>query len=437
MQLAQALRLNPAACLALVGSGGKTTALFQLAGELPGPVILTATAHLALEQAARADRHLIAASPADLTPLDRGLPAGITLVTGPVEAGRTQSISPQVQVWLRDLCREHRIPLLIEADGSRQRPLKAPAAHEPPIPEFVETVVVVAGLSALGHPLTEAWVHRPELFAELGGLSADAALTPEALARVLVHPHGGLKNVPPGAHKLALLNQADTPELQSAGRRLAERLLPAYAAVVIASLGSGTIAASLEPAAGIVLAAGQARRFGSPKQLLDYHGEAFVHAVARSALEAGLSPVVVVTGAQAEAVAAALAGLPVVVAHNPDWQSGQASSIRAGLAALPAAAGSATFLLADQPQVGPEVLRALVERHAADLPPILAPLVADRRANPVLFDRQTFAALGALQGDVGGRAIFSQFPVRYLPWLDESLLIDVDTPDDLAKLKRS
>jgi molybdenum cofactor cytidylyltransferase len=96
--------------------------------------------------------------------------------------------------------------------------------------------------------------------------------------------------------------------------------------------------------------------------------------------------------------------------------------------------GAAIFLLADMPQITAEVLRALVEAHARELPAVLAPVVEDRRTNPVLFDRVTFPDLGQLTGDVGGRAIFSKYSPVYLPWLDDALLRDVDTPDDYRKL---
>jgi CTP:molybdopterin cytidylyltransferase MocA len=159
-------------------------------------------------------------------------------------------------------------------------------------------------------------------------------------------------------------------------------------------------------------------------------------------------------------VEATVRDLPVRIARNPDWAQGQSTSIRVGLDALNqpppsnqdtspksppfhlpfffgngGMKGGAIFLLADQPQVTPAVLRALVERHSLDLPSVVAPVVGDRRANPVLFDRETFPALAALSGDVGGRAIFSQYPPVYLPWHDESLLVDADRPEDLKKLR--
>jgi molybdenum cofactor cytidylyltransferase len=132
---------------------------------------------------------------------------------------------------IHTLAERHKIPLLIEADGSRMKPVKAPAAHEPVIPPFVETVVVVAGLSALGQPLTPEWVHRPEIFANLSGLTPGERITPESLVRVLSHQRGGLKDIPEGARRLVLLNQADTPELQAVAGSMAGALLAGIAAL--------------------------------------------------------------------------------------------------------------------------------------------------------------------------------------------------------------
>ncbi len=124
-----------------------------------------------------------------------------------------------------------------------------------------------------------------------------------------------------------------------------------------------------------------------------------------------------------------------MIVRNENWQSGQASSIRSGVKVLPKETGSAIFLLADQPQITTDVIRALMEHHAMQLYPIVAPLVMmERRANPVLFDRVTLPDLLKLEGDVGGRAIFSKYPVEYLPWHDDRLLLDVDKPEDYQRL---
>jgi molybdenum cofactor cytidylyltransferase len=172
---------------------------------------------------------------------------------------------------------------------------------------------------------------------------------------------------------------------------------------------------------------------GQPKQLLDRNGIPLVRWVASVALAAGLAPVIVVTGASAVQVAAALEGLPVAIVNNPQWESGQSTSVQAGLRALPAETGAALFLLVDQPQVPDTLLRALVERHAETLSPIVAPMAGGKRANPVLFDRRTFPNLLAIHGDTGGRALFSQYPVAWLEWHEERILLDIDTMEDYQK----
>jgi molybdenum cofactor cytidylyltransferase len=461
LSIARALRMDPASCVAFIGAGGKTTAMFKLARELQSGAIVTATAHLGTWQTPLADRHI--ATGADFLEGIEGF-QGMLLVTGEPDADRTKPVSAELLRWLHQYCRNHSIPLLVEADGSRQKPLKAWAEHEPPIPTFANLVVQVAGLSGLGKPLTEEHVHRAEMFAKLSGVQIGETIPPEAIAKVLTHSQGGLKNIPTTARRVILLNQADTSDLQSAAHALTSSLLPTYQAVLISSLLHDQIHAVHEHIAGIILAAGESKRFGKPKQLLDWKGQPFVRAVAQTALQAGLSPVIVVTGANADEVEAAIRDLDVIIVRNDNWQSGQGSSIREGIKALTPSppfghlpqirngkldlqhsrefelgrgwegVGGAIFLLSDQPQVTITVIQALTEKHAEGLYPIVAPMVVDRRGNPVLFDRVTFADLTAIEGDTGGRAIFHKHRAEYLPWHDDSLLLDVDTPEQYQRL---
>lgn len=432
LSLARALRADTSSCLAFVGAGGKTTAMFQLARELQSPVIVTATSHLGAWQIELADQHIIAEDPASLEALEHEL-RGVVLITGEMDENRTKPINNDLLKWLHQFCGYHSTPLLIEADGSRQKAIKAWAEHEPPIPEFVQQVVQVVGLSAVGKILSDKHVHRPELFSEISGLEIGEPITSDAIFHLLTHPDGGLKNIPENARKSVLFNQADTYELQSVANGLVQPLLSVYDAVVISNLAEKQILAVHEPIAGIILAAGESTRYGQPKQLLDWHGQPFVRAVANTALEAGLSPVIVVTGANAEQIKNAVHDLHVNVVQNMEWKSGQGSSIRTGVKAI-RNAGGAIFLLTDQPQITTSILRALVEKHAEGLYPVVAPLVMDQRANPVLFDRSTFGDLMSIEGDMGGRAIFHKHRVEYLPWHDDRLLLDVDTPEMYQRL---
>ena len=435
MDSAEALRL------AFVGAGGKTTAMFHLARQLDAPVIVTTTTHLAVEQTRLADQHIILEKLEDTHQLEDLSLSGVILLTGPIKGDKTTGLREKIMGWLDQFCGYHSLPMLIEADGSRQLPLKAPASHEPPIPDFVDTVIVVAGLTGVGQPLNDEWVHRPDRFAALAALEPGQPVTSEALARVLMHPEGGMKNMPLNARRMALLNQADTLERQAMAKKIAELLLAEFQSVIISSLNVEPANdpifktyAVYEKIAGIILAGGAGARYGEPKQLLPWKGRPLVWQVAKKALTAGLSPVVVVGGAYADQIGEALADLPVEVVHNSNWAEGQSTSVKVGLGAVPAPNGAAIFLLADQPQVPESLMRSLVETHAQGLAPIVAPLVQGQRANPVLFDRKTFADFENLSGDVGARKLFSKYPVSWVPWHDELPILDIDTPDDYQKL---
>ena len=426
--------------LSLTGGGGKSSALFQLGRQLPPPVLLTASTHLAVSQLAQADRHFLVRSVAELKALEERLFEGVILLAGPDEGSpRTLGLTPEILDMLHQIAGARGVPLLVEADGSRRLPLKAPAAHEPAIPTFTNLAISVVGLSGLGKPLDREVVHRPEIFSELSGVEMGAIIESAAVVRVLLHPQGGLKRIPAQARRVVLLNQADGPVQVRLAADMAQQLLADYQAVVVASLGSQPplVHAVHEKVAGIVLAAGGSSRLGKPKQLVEWQGIPLVRHVCLTAISAGLSPVLVVTGAISDQVRAALEGMPVIFTHNPDWESGQASSVRAGVHALPADCGSALFLLSDQPQVPVDLLKALIEAHASTLYPLVAPRVQGQRANPVLFDTAVFPELLRLRGDSGGRSLFSdpeRFPVKWVDWDDPDLLLDVDTPADYQRL---
>jgi molybdenum cofactor cytidylyltransferase len=461
MRLIDAVRYPQGSNIAFVGAGGKTTALFRLAREILAAsdknegkqsVFVTTTTHLGAWQAAYADRIIKIGTLSEITGLEKRFPQGVVLFSGKESNNRLDGLTHRQLNRLHELARKNDIPLLIEADGSHLHPLKAPAQHEPDIPGFVDCVIVVAGLQGIEKPLTSAWVHRPEKFAGLSGLNIGDKVTADAVVKVLLHHEGGLKDVPVNARKIALLNQADTPAHQSQAKRIAEKLIPSYEACIVSALSPGTegdtlpdkrigppteIYAVIEPIGGIILAAGGSRRFGQPKQLLDWNGQPIIRVVATTALRAGLSPVIVVVGAAAQEVAVGVNDLPLRIVINQEWETGLSSSIKAGVNALPMEIGGAVFLQADQPHIPHSLIRSLIEAHQNYLCPIVAPLIDGERGTPVLFDRFTLAEFYSLQGEMGGKELFSRFPVQMISWHDKNLLMDIDTPRDYKNLLAS
>lgn len=194
--------------------------------------------------------------------------------------------------------------------------------------------------------------------------------------------------------------------------------------------------------AAILLAAGRSARFAAAggeegtKLAALVAGKPLARYAAEAALAASARPVVVVTGHARDAVEAALRGLPLRFVHNPAFASGLASSLKAGLAALPADIEGAVVLLADMPAVAPALIDRLVAAYAA-APGALAaiPLAEGRRGNPVLLARALFPAMAALEGDEGARRLLAGLPserVIEIAAADDGATLDVDTPDALA-----
>ena len=187
--------------------------------------------------------------------------------------------------------------------------------------------------------------------------------------------------------------------------------------------------------AGIILAAGGSSRFGAPKQLLTHHGENLVRRAARSATEAGLTPVIVVLGAYASSIELFLAGLEsVVVVVNEEWQSGQASSLRAGVEkAAGLGCDAALMILADQPLVDRESLTKLAGTFART-----SRVIASRYSGvvgaPALFGSEFFDELMSLGGDHGAGQWLRSHPELATPVDIDEAAFDIDTPDDLKHL---
>lgn len=187
---------------------------------------------------------------------------------------------------------------------------------------------------------------------------------------------------------------------------------------------------------GILLAAGGGRRFGGPKAAAEFRGELLVERGARLLSEGGCEPVVVVLGAEAEAVRARARLDIALVRVNPRWPTGMASSLRTGLDALEGRCGAAVVVLVDQPLVGPDAVRRLADAWR-DGATVAVATYEGRQRNPVLFDRAVWPDLrSGLRGDVGARRWLADHAdlVAAVACDGTGSPADADTPADLAVL---
>lgn len=185
-------------------------------------------------------------------------------------------------------------------------------------------------------------------------------------------------------------------------------------------------ATDVSPVAGIILAAGLSTRLGRPKQLLPLGDRTLIWQTAERALAAKLDEVSVVIGNEADAMRAALAGLPVRIVENAAYISGQASSLSAGIAALDDEIAAAVMLLGDQPELDPVAIDAVVTRWRATDAPVVLTAYHDRQSHPILLARELFPELLEIEGDQGARDVIRRYQDRIA-----TAPFDADAPADI------
>ena len=185
----------------------------------------------------------------------------------------------------------------------------------------------------------------------------------------------------------------------------------------------------------IVLAGGASTRFGSPKQLVRIGGRPLLHTVVARAAEVTGNALIVVLGAGAGELAPLLRHSPGSVVVNPQWREGLASSIRAGVARLPAACAGAMLVLADQAAVTSDDLRRLAGTWRRRPQCITAALYAGTAGAPAIFPRSAFTELAALRGDSGARSVLRRSADRVIRVPMPAAELDLDTPEDLLALE--
>jgi probable selenium-dependent hydroxylase accessory protein YqeC len=247
--LTGALKLGRDRVISLCGAGGKTTLMFSLAREFAAAgekVLITTTTKLAMAECQDRFPVFKAGSAGEILRRACFGPGAIVVHAGQSEnseklIGFSRGVIDAVSaagVFDR---------ILIEADGSRRRPLKAPDAREPVFADTTDAVVIVAGLNGIGKVLCAETTFRAEIWSRLSGLKIGDIITPDSVARVIVHCDGAARRCPDGAKRVVFLNRADSPRALRHARQIM-RVLPGLAG----RHPVHTVAGYLLPAPGIV-----------------------------------------------------------------------------------------------------------------------------------------------------------------------------------------
>lgn len=450
--------------VSIVGGGGKTTSLIELfqAGIRPRSILTTTTAMglpgtggdlgppLTEEQKNNPALTKVFLTP----PPSSGLWFG-SLIEGTRD--KYKGLAPRVlDSWIREEREAGRQDAILfcEADGSRRKPLKAHADHEPVIPKTTDLTLVIFGLSGLGRPFHEDLVHRSSIFSDLTGRKEGQPVQMEDLLVLLESGHL-FKGVPLTSKLLVLFNQADLlpPAMQSTEvmEALASRVLQLDQVDGVFFLGmKGGVHQSLhsqvrDPVrpprlSAVILAAGMSTRMGGAnKLLLPLDQDLVIQRTLARVLASDVGEVILVTGHQAPEIEAAIRPLldayegdkSIRLVHNPRYREGQGGSVAAGAGALDPKSRAALFIQGDQPFLDPLILRQLLEE--ASPPKIVVPVSGGRRTSPVVFGSCFYPELSALRGETGGRQIMAREEEAVIDLVfdgDFPSGLDLDTAED-------
>lgn len=209
----------------LVGAGGKTSAMFRLARELEAQgkkVLVTTTTAIFYPERDQYDQ--IVVSEMESLCLFDNISNGCITVFGrsASEEGKLLGVSPE---FLDDIFLSNMFDcIIVEGDGSKGRPVKAPAGHEPVIPSLATKVLGVIGLDCIGRCVCPEYVHRPEIFCSITGCSEGSIINADIISRLIVHEAGLFKAAPGSAAKYVVLNKADGEREQLAAAEIIEKL---------------------------------------------------------------------------------------------------------------------------------------------------------------------------------------------------------------------
>lgn len=227
ISLQRSLLLENGGVISIIGAGGKTSLMFRLAKELSeqgDTVLTTTTTRILMPTPQQSTRVILSDSPREIIEQSRKL-----LKDGRHISAAAQLMYPRKKmVGLRpgfiDEIHESGLYkwIIVEADGAARKTIKAPALHEPVVPESSKWVVGVMGLDVVNKPVNRSWVFRPERFIELTGLVMGETVTEAAMSEIVLHREGMFRRCPDRANRILMLNKADNPDSRSKGRKIVD-----------------------------------------------------------------------------------------------------------------------------------------------------------------------------------------------------------------------
>ncbi|MFU8794611.1 MAG: selenium cofactor biosynthesis protein YqeC [Dethiobacteria bacterium] len=445
LSLFYSLKFKPPAVIAFFGGGGKTSLMRVLAEEMAlsdHKVLLTTTTKI---YPYRGMPHFYLEENRDMIKeLKKHFSSHNLAVIGypPSPDGKIRGIDND---YIKIIFETLQVSVLVEADGSKGKPIKGFADYEPVIPDCSDLLIPVIGADALGAEINNKTVHRPELLRVITGSkgSKPASLDEADFAKVYCRMTLIGKNQASKAKTIYVLNKYDLLNAPSKAHSIA-KLMVNYNCrgrfLVTETLGANPVKMNLRldnnqeavSVSCIILAAGQSSRMGKDKLSLYFRDSTILGETVKQVSNAGFDELILVTKPNSH-WKDILRNYDIKIVENPAYMEGQATSLIAGLRKVDPCTQGILFALGDQPLIKSSTYKSLVKTYRNNLKPVTYPLYREKRGNPVIIDRSIWPELLNLKGDQGGRNLIKKLEpgsLNPVDTADAAVLLDIDTAED-------
>lgn len=422
--------------ICFVGGGGKTTSMFKLAKELrklEKKVLVTTSTAIFYPHGEDYDRITVTKDKC-LSLFDNLNNIGITVLGR--EVSKENKLLGVERNFIEKIYHSNLFDyILVEADGSKGKPIKAPAEHEPVMPESSTKVIGVIGLDCMGKKIDEECVHRPEIFAKITNSRVGDVICEENIIKLIQNNKGLFKGVPSGCERFLILNKVEDKDKEKAAYRILEEVVKRNILI------DGFIAGSLLrdkylrlPNEGVItaviMASGFSRRMKTNKLMLPVEGVPCVERVIKAVCDSNIDEIILVY--QKDDVKHIGEKYGIKTIYNDRALLGQSEAVKLGVVCSNPETKGYIFFTGDQPFISKRVISSVINSFKVGSYKIVIPAFSGKRGNPVIFSSLLKDELLRLEGDVGGRSVIEKHSneVKLVAIEDRRSGLDMDTRED-------
>ena len=418
--------------ISITGGGGKTTSMFKLARELlkhDKKVLVSTTTAIMKPDKSKYEK-LYLAQDTDYKTIEASS-SGITVLGSKIN--KINKLIGVEQQIIDEIFKSKKFDyIIVEADGSKRKPIKAPASHEPVIPSLTTKTIGIIGMDAVGQKIYEGNVHRASLFSQVTNSKLGDCIDENSIYNLIVSPEGIFKNSPLESQKYIILNKSETKSRNLVSQKVKSKLITNkinIEKIIIGSMGKEI------KVTGVIMASGFSRRMKTDKLLLKLGDKMVLEKVIESCVKSSLDDIIVIYRKEEVKNIANQYNLKAIL--NENAIEGQSASIKLGVENIDKDTKGIMFIVGDQPHLDSLTIDKIIEQFEKNPEKIIIPMYGSNKGNPTVFPRNLKEQLNVLEGDVGGKEVINNNleQVEYVEIENHQAGTDMDTVEEYEKLK--